>query len=92
MEKALQEKQGVSTYQPPQVTPVVTTAPPTFIIVVPSTILASTAEIITGASSIAIAVGSNIAMTTKKLIKAMEELKLQVSELKQVNEKLAKIE
>ena len=31
-------------------------------------------------------------MTTEQLIKVMEELKLQVSELKQVKEKLAKIE
>ena len=31
-------------------------------------------------------------MTTEELIKAMEELKLQVSELKEIKEKLSKLE
>jgi len=59
---------------------------------VPSTILASTAEIITSTSATATTPSCSTMMTTKKLIKAMEELKLQVYELKQVKEKLAKIE
>lgn len=36
--------------------------------------------------------GNNTTMTTEELIKAMEELKLQVSELKGTKEKLVKLE
>ena len=87
MEKALQEKQGVSTSQPPQIAPTVTTAPPTTTTVDPPTAPAST----TGTST-TIAAGSNTTMTTEELVKAMEDLRLQVSELKDAKEKLAKFE
>ena len=80
MEKALQENQGVSTFQPSQTAPTITT-------VFPPTVSAST----TGTSTTT-AAGSSTTMTTKELIKAMENLKLKVSELKESKEKLAKLE
>ena len=88
LEKALQEKHGDSTSQPLEVTPMATTTPPTVITTVPSIVPPSTA----GATSTATTPSSSTAMTIEHLIKAMEELKLQVSKLKQGKEKLAKIE
>jgi len=81
LEKALQEKQGESTSQPPQIAPTATTA-------VPPTVPTST----TSSTSATTATGSSTTMTTEELIKAMEDLKLQVSELKEAKEKLAKLE
>ena len=87
LEKALQEKQGVLTSQPSQTAPTVTTSLPTATTTVPSTVQA------TATSSLAkTVVGSSTTMTTKELIKVMEDLKLQVSELKETKEKLAKLE
>jgi len=59
---------------------------------VPPTIPASTTEITTGTLATTTTPGSSTTMTTEQLIKAMEELNLQVLELKQVKEKLAKVE
>jgi len=67
LEKALQEKQGESTSQPPEVTRTVITAPPTGITTIPSTVPASTAEIIIGETTTC----NSITMTTEQLIKAM---------------------
>lgn len=89
LEKALQEKQGVSTSQPSQTAPTVTIAPPTVTTAIPPTVPASAAGTSTTTTT---AVGSSTAMTTKELIKSMEDLKLQVSELKDTKEKLAKLE
>jgi len=58
----------------------------------PSTVPESTEEITTGTSATSIAPGNSIGMITEQLIKAMEQLKIQVSELKKVKEKLAKFE
>ena len=88
MEKSLQEKQGKSTSQPPEVAPTVTAAPSTLITALPPTVSASTA----GTTSTTTALGSSTVMSIEQLIKSMEELKLQVSELMQVKEKLAKVE
>ena len=77
------------TSQPSQIAPIVTTAPPTFTIEVPPTGPASTAL---GTSATTTAAGSSTAVTTEELIKAMDDLKLQVSELKEAKEKLAKLE
>ena len=52
----------------------------------------ATTEVIIGTTSAGAAPGSSTGMSTEELIKAMEELRLQVSELKQVKEKLAKVE
>jgi len=58
----------------------------------PPTVPTSTIEVITGATSTATTPGSSIGLSTEQLIKAMEELKLQVPKLKQVKEKFAKVE
>lgn len=78
LEKELKDKQGESTSQPPDVIPIVS-------IVIPSTLGATlapsipivTAEVVTGTGQ-----GSNVNLSIEKLIKAMEEMRLQVSELK----------
>lgn len=77
----------MSTSQPSQTAPTLTTAPATVTTVVPPIVLAST----TGTSSTTVA-GSSTTMTTEELIKAMEDLKLQVLELREAKEKLAKLE
>ena len=87
LEKALQEKQGVSTSQPSQIAPIVTTAPTTVTTAVPPTGPTS----VVGTST-TIAASSNTTISTEELIKAMEDLRLQVSELKDTKEKLAKLE
>ena len=88
LEKAIREKQGESTSQPSQIAPTITTAPPTVTTTVPPTGPASTA----GTLATTTTAGSSTTMTTKELIKIMEELKLQVSEMKETKEKLAKLE
>jgi len=87
LEEALQGKQGELASQPSQIAPIITTAPSTITIAVPPTVPASTSP-----STSTIAAGSSTTMSTEELIKAMEDLKLQVSELKGVKEKLAKLE
>jgi len=77
----------VSTSQPSQTTPRVTTSPTIVTTTIPPTILASAAD--TSSTEVA---GNNTTMTIEELIKAMEALKLQVSELKETKEKLAKLE
>ena len=78
----------MSTSQPSQTAPVVTTSPPTVTIAVPPTDPTST----TPSTSTTIAAGSSTTMTTEELIKAMEDLRLQVSKLKDAKEKRAKLE
>ena len=93
LEKALREKQGESTSQPPEVIPTITIAVPSTIASASApNVPAPTAEVMTGTETAAPAPGSSTNMSTEELIKAMEELRLQVSELKQVKEKLAKVE
>jgi len=93
LEKVLKEKQGESTSQPPEEFPTVTTVVPstTGLALAPNVPVATT-QVITGTTLAGAAPGISTSMTTEELIKAMEEMKLQVSELKQVKEKLAKIE
>ena len=88
LEKSIREKQGESTSQPFQITTIVTAAPPTVTTTVPSAVLESAA----GTLATKTTAGNNTSMTTEELIKAMEELKLQVSELKEAKEKLEKLE
>ena len=88
LEEALQGKQGELASQPSQTAPIVTTPPSTVITTVPPIVPASTEP----STSTTTTAGNSTAMTTKKLIKAMEDLKLQVSELKDAKEKLAKME
>jgi len=88
LEKELQDKQGDSTSQPSQIAPTVTIAPPTVTTAVPPTGPTSA----TGTSATITVASSSTTMTTEELIKAMEELKIQVLELKEAKEKLAKLE
>jgi len=85
LEKASKEKQGELTSQPLEVIPIVTTAVPSIVgsALAPNVPLATT-EVITGTTSVGAAPCNNIGMSTEELIKSMEELKLQVLELKQV--------
>jgi len=92
LEKYLQEKQGVSTSQPPEISPTITTGPSTLTTTVPPTILASIEEITTSTSATTTPPSNSIGMSIEQLIKAMEELKLQVLEMKKFKEKLAKVE
>jgi len=94
LEKALKEKQRESTSKPPEVIPTVTTAAPSIIepALAPNVSTTATEVIIGTRTSAGVAPGSSANMSTRELIKAMEELILQVSELKQVKEKLAKVE
>lgn len=87
LEKELQGKHGESTSQPSHTAPIVTTSPST-VTTVPPTIPTSK----TPSTSTKIATGNSTTMNTKELIKAMEDLRLQVSELKDTKEKLAKLE
>lgn len=92
LEKAMKEKQGESTFQPPEIVPTVTTSPPIATTIVRSTVPTSVAEISTGVSTAATITTPDTSMSIEELMKAMEQLKLQVSELKEAKEKLEKLE
>lgn len=93
LEKALKEKQGELTSKPPEVIPIFSTVvPSTLGTSVATNVPAVTTEVITGTSTAGTTPSSSINMSTEELIKAMEELRLQVTELKQVKEQLAKAE
>lgn len=87
LEEALQGKQGELTSQQSQIAPIVTASPSTVTTTVPPTVSALTAP----STSTTIATSSSTTMATEELIKAMEDLRLQVSELKDAKEKLAKL-
>jgi len=90
LEKSLKDKQGESTSQPLNVIPVVsTTVPSTLGTTSTPNILAVTIEVVTGTETVAIAgttQESTTNLSTEELIKLMEDMKLQVSELKKVKE------
>jgi len=88
LEEALQGKQGELASQPSQIAPIVTTTPSTVTTAVSPTVSAPTAP----STSTTIVAGSSTTMTTEQLIKAMEDLKLQVLELKDAKEQLDKLE
>ena len=96
LEKALKDKQGESTSQPPNVIPVVSTAvPSTLGAALAQNVLAVTVEAITDTATIGttgVAQGSTTNLSTEELIKSMEDLKLQVLELNKLKEKYAKME
>jgi len=93
LEKALKEKQGELTSQPPEVIPIIsTTVPSTLGTTLSPNVPAATAKAITGTSTTRTTSGSSTNMSTEELIKAMEELKLQVTKLKQAKEQLANTE
>ena len=90
LEKALKDKQGESTSQPPNVIPVLSTIVPSTlgIALAPNAPLV-TPKVVTGTTTVAttgIAQESTSNLSTEELIRSMEEMKLQVSELQKVRE------
>lgn len=93
LEKSLKDKQGESTSHPLDVTPIAsTTVPSTLGIALAPNIVAATTKVITGTTTTRTSQGSSANLSTEELIKAMEDMRLQVSELKQVKEQLVKME
>jgi len=93
LENALKDKQGESASQPPEVIPIAsTTVPSTHGIALAPNIPTATGEVVIGTVAAGTTPGSSTNLSTEELIKAMEDMRLQVSELKQVKEKLAKME
>jgi len=87
LEEALQGKQGELASHPYQTAPIVTTSPSTIRTTIPPIVPTSTSP----STSTTTATGSNTIVTTKELINTMEDLRLQVLELKGTKEKLEKL-
>lgn len=93
LENALKDKQGESTSQPPKVIRIVSKiVPSTLGIVLAPNIPSATIKVVTGTKTTGTTLGSSANLSTEALIKAMEDMKLQVSELKHEKEQLAKME
>ena len=93
LEKSLKRKQGESTSQPLDVIPIVSIAVPSTLrtTLAPNIPVAKT-EVVTGTATARTGQSSSANLSTKELIKSMEDMKLQVSKLKQVKERFAKME
>jgi len=83
LEQSLQGKQGVSTSQPPETTPISTTAPSTVTTTIPSTAPAST----TGTSAAdtleaTTTIVSDTSMSMQNMVEEIKALELQMAELK----------
>ena len=87
LEKSLKSRQSESTTQPQNVIPMVSTAiPSTLATALAPNVPLVTAEVIIGTSTGTEPAGTS-GLSTEELIKSMEEMKLQVSELQKVKEK-----
>jgi len=84
LEKAMKEKQGLSTSQPPETTPTTTT-------IVPPTV-PTTSTLVTDTSAVATTTVPDTSMSMEKMMKEIKELEFQMAELKEAKEKLAKFE
>ena len=89
----MKKKQGVSTSQPPETTPISTTTPPTTTTAVPPSVPAS----IAGTSASATTTTTTItvldtSLSMEDMMKEIKALELQMAELKEAKEKLAKLE
>lgn len=84
----MQERQEVSTSQPPETTPISTTAPPTTTEAVLPMVPSSRAS--TSASKTTTVPDTNVSM--EEMMKEIKALELQMPELKEAKEKLAKLE
>lgn len=80
----------MSTSQPLEIAPVVTTTPPTTTIAVPHTVPAIGAS--TTDTSVATTTILDPNMSMEGMMKGIKELELQMEELKETKEKLARIE
>ena len=93
MEKALQGKQGESTSQPPEIAPTVATVTPTQATTIPPVIAASaTATSTTDAIAATTTIAPEPSMSMEEMMRAVKELEVQMTELKEAKEKLAKLE
>ena len=93
MEREVQGKQGESTSQPPQTVPTDVPIPLMQAAVIPPIIPASTtASSTTDATTAAIATTPESSMSMEEMMKAVKELELQATEVKEASEKLAKLE
>ena len=93
LEKALQGKQGESTSQPPVIAPTVPIVLPTTVVTIPPVIPASTTDTTTTNASAATATTTpESSMSMEEMMKVVKELEIQMTELKEAKEKLAKLE
>ena len=94
LEKALKDKQGESTSQPPNLIPIVSTAvPSTLGAALAPNILAVIVEVVaTTTGTTGVAQGSIANLSTEELIKSMEDIKIQVSELNKVKEQYSNLD
>jgi len=92
LERSLKSEQGESTSQLPNVIPVISTVvPSTLAIALVPNVPMATAKAVTGAGT-GRAPARTSYLSTEELIKSMEEIKLQVSELQKVKEKYVTLE
>jgi len=91
LERALQGKQGESTSQPPQIAPIIVTLPPTQAATIPPIILASTTTTTTTDATTTTTIVPESSMIMEEMMKAIKKIEVQVTELKESKEKLAKI-
>ena len=77
--------------QPAQIAPILTIAPPTITTKVPPTDPASTAGTSASTTTTTVA-GQDASLSMEEMMKEIKALELQMAELKEANEKLAKIE
>ena len=91
LEASLQGRQGELASQPSQRAPNVTTAPSTVTTAVPPTDRASTAPSTTSTTAATTTV-LDTSMSMEKMMKEIKALELQMAELKETKEKLAKLE
>ena len=93
LEKALQGKQGESTSQPPETAPLVSMVPPTQAAAIPLVIPTSTTATSTiDATTATATTAPESSMSMEEMMKAVKELEVQVTKVKQTKEKLAKLE
>lgn len=80
LEQSLKDRQGELTSQPPDVIPIVSTiVPSTLGTALAPNVPAATVEVVTGTSMAGTTLGSSANLSTKELIKAMEDMRLQVT-------------
>jgi len=88
LERTAQGKQGESTSQPPQAVPANVPVPPTQPAAIPASI--PTSE--TATTAVVTTSTPESSMSMEEMMKAVKELEIQTTEIKQVKEKLAKLE
>jgi len=93
LEKEVQDKQGESASQPPIIAPTVPTVLPTAAAEIPPIVPPSTANTTTTDVSVASATTApESSLSMDEIMKAINELEIQMTELKEAKEKLAKLE